>query len=210
MTELPHVWRDTDDNGKPLPHPSIISSTIMRGQDSPWLLPKYLRRGRYVEHCVTMLAQGKKIPDAWWQGGSGEKKEHDYIDHEECRPYVEGGSKFLRENKWKLTTHSVEITHSTYGYQGHMDWLGRFEVDADQLIWIVDLKCGSPNPDMDFAYRMQLALYAMAAGYNPCRRANLYLYDGTYKWVERNDRQDLVRAKAILSYYNILRGEGLL
>lgn len=213
MSDLPHVMRD------------IVSPLVLGNEDKFWLKSKYLRRGRLVEAAVTLLAKGQKIPDDWWLRHSGESDD-DRVEHEECRPYVDGGRKFLAEVPCQIVDSQHEVISRNYDYQGHIDWYALLH--QARVPYVIDLKCGPPPPDkiliqdedgttlslsnpLDVAYRMQLALYAIGLGEetkkpaSAYRRADLHLFDGKYAFVERNGAADIRSALVLLGYYSLAR-----
>lgn len=199
MSELPHVMRD------------IVSPLVLGNEDKWWLKPKYLRRGRLVEAAVTLLANRQIIEPSWWLRHSGES-EDDRVEHLECEPYVIGGQKFLMEVPCQLIAVQREVISRDYDYQGHIDWqalLHRGPAD-----YVIDLKCGEPpakGSPLDWAYRMQLALYVIALAEerkqstSAYRRADLHLFDGTYKLIERGGLYDIRAARILLDYYALSR-----
>lgn len=199
MSDLPHVMS------------GIVGPLVLGSEDKFWLKSKYLRRGRLVEAAVTLLAKGQKIPDDWWLRHSGEA-EDDRVEHEECRPFVDGGRKFLAEVPCQLIAAQREVTNTEYRYQGHIDWyVALYEGPKS---WVVDLKCGrppQPGSALDWAYRMQLALYVIALATQDGKRtgdywrADLHLFDGTYQLVEQNRPSDLRHARILLDYFDLSR-----
>ncbi len=198
MSELPRVMRD------------IVGPLVLGNEDKFWLKPKFLRRGRLVEAAVTLLAQGKEIEPEWWGRHSGESEE-DRVAHEDTKPYIEGGRKFLAEVPCELIAAQRGVVSREHGYQGHIDWY--CNLHAAKRPAIVDLKCGPPpsaDSSLDYAYRMQLALYAIALAeeerFSTLRylRLDLHLFDGTFRLVERRT-SDIRDARTLLDYYALSR-----
>src|SRR5579872_4753167 len=102
MSELPRVMRD------------IVGPLVLGNEDKFWLKPKFLRRGRLVEAAVTLLAQGKEIEPEWWGRHSGESEE-DRVEHEDTKPYIEGGRKFLAEVPCELIAAQRGVVSREHG-----------------------------------------------------------------------------------------------
>ena len=232
----PSVMRPLmDEKGKPVLNskgekvqPGIIPSMVLFDEDRSFLKPRYLRRGRLVDAVCNIVATGGTVPRAWWEGHSGEADD-DRVEHEECRPYLEGCLKFLAEHEFVVKETQIEVIHKGLRYIGHADWFGYYLKNPE--CWHdLELKCGAPPPKwinaprhiegvtdattevtirrinpLWVAYRRQSALYLMAAnsmGYTLRRRAGLHLFDGTYQLVEHDDRSDIAASTIMVQSYH--------
>jgi hypothetical protein len=214
----------------------ILHAMVLFDEDRRFLWPRYLRRGRLVDSAATMIALNLQdpqrhppIPEAWWYGHSGERDD-DRVNHEECRPYLEGARQFLSEHHFILVQSQIEVVNHVEKYIGHPDWYGHFDngrelPDAWKRDWIIDLKAGPPPPEfitvgesrrlnpLWVAYRRQTQLYKMASKrpYNTARRASLHLFDSSYRFVEHADYRDegrcLIMVRSFHDMQQFRRGE---
>lgn len=184
MTEYPRVT-------------SILKAMVLFDQDTFWLKPRYLRRGRLVDTCASLVAGGQTIEPEWFERASG-TADDDRVEHKEVLPYLEGVSAFMVEHDFVLERCQLEVTNKSERYIGHLDWLGYFKSDAKSAKVIIDLKCGPPPPKfiknrlnpLYVAYRRQTAMYRAALDQQEqiiAKRGALHLYEGTYKVVWHND-----------------------
>lgn len=192
----------------------IIKEMVLFDQETFWLKPKYLRRGRLVEAVATNLASGLGVEEAWWSRHSGEGVD-DRVDHEECRPYAEAAAQWLNEMGFVLEHHQVEVVNPVLRCIGHLDWDGYFKHDQDRHKWIIDLKCGPPPPEYSGgrrnplfdAYHFQTALYKLGRAsqdstYAIAKRAGLHLFDGRYQFVPHNNPRDLIIAPKLAEHWH--------
>lgn len=155
--------------------------------DKTWVSEEALKRGSYVHEAVELHVQG-------------------VLDEASLDPkllgYVEAWKKFERESGFKVLCQGgvwqseIRRSHPLYGYAGTIDHLGHI---GERLI-LLDLKSGDP----DSWHPWQLAGYAMLfdlpAGSTRPERANLYVRpDGSYRFLERKDRNDFEVFKAALT-----------
>lgn len=168
-----------------------------------WLSEEALKRGSYVHEAVLYHLEGS-------------------LDEAALDPnllgYVEAWKKFEQENGFRvlregdLVSGRIEAEiprhHPIYGYAGTPDYLGTIEGARERRI-LIDLKSGEPS---DW-HAEQLALYAMlfdcASGPRP-ERWNVYVRaDGSYRQVERKNREDFENAKAAITIARLRIARGL-
>lgn len=145
-TNIPRVTGGPNDPGVLYDNGLIVGSE--------WYQTKHQRRGRLVHHAAHLIAKGFEIEDSWWGRHSGEG-DADRVDHEECRPYLEGVRNALAEQDIRVAQVELEVHNRHDRYLGHLDWLAEIQ-GKDECI--IDLKCGQPAK----WHGIQLALYALA------------------------------------------------
>jgi hypothetical protein len=187
--------------------PGIIYELLGDRIDTRWFEARHRRRGTLVHAGAHILARRETINDNWWYGWSGVSAA-DRVEHEECRPYLDGVALAVRELEIELIASEQLVRNPIVRYYGHYDWLLRCRSYRGlELLDNFDIKCGGPPPPdsiTDHAHRIQTALYAMAivierasAGLPsiPVRRAALYLPgDGSYRLRRHRDPGDKTRA----------------
>jgi PD-(D/E)XK nuclease superfamily len=171
---------------------------------SDWWKPRHRLRGSLVDEGLTIVAQRKTIKADWWTRASGGDDPNNRVEHEECRPYIDAGAKFLAEFGFKLQYVQQEVQHEALHYVGHIDWIGLLGLRHI----MIDLKVGNPpaaDSPYDWYCRLQLAAYqaaCWAAWRRSHRCANLYLQPDGYRFIERTVREDVADWKAMIDYYH--------
>jgi hypothetical protein len=192
---------------------TILKEMVLFDQETWWLKSKYLRRGRLVDACASIIASGKEIEPDWFKSHSGEADD-DRVEHEECRPYLDGVRAFMAEHRFVLEASQMEVINSVERYLGHLDWLGYFE-PMSNVKWVIDMKCGPPPPEyvtmprrinpLYVAYRRQVALYKLALATQTgvvANRATLHLFEGRYQFIRHNDVRDVNAALAMVRAFH--------
>lgn len=150
-----------------------------------------MKRGEYVHKAIKAFCRGTLIEET--------------VDPEHVAPRLESFRAWLRQSGAKMLETELHVVNEAMGYQGTLD--GLVEVGGFQYI------CDWKNGAAQSWHPYQLALYAMAflaerpTAKPPLLRANVYLDpDGKpAKFVERKDRRDFDRAKAIVTVAYIVK-----
>ena len=194
--------------------PGILYELLGDLVDTTWFKPLARRRGRLVHAGAHLLAQKQEIDPAWWDRHSGEGDD-DLVEHESCRPYIQGAEKALGELGLTVIEVEKRVENPLERYVGHYDWL--CEPEGPQTTGypnytLIDLKCGNPptrGSITEHMHRYQLALYKLAIAVQNkwiVKRAALYLPgDGNYKLVRYDDASDMNRALILARAYHIRR-----
>lgn len=160
--------------------------------DMTWVTEEALKRGSYVHTCIEYHVQGD-------------------LDESKLDPkllgYVNAWKAFERESGFRVRQidgvwqSEIRRHHPIYKYAGTVDHLGDI-VTPNYLprYLVVDVKSGEPS---DW-HGVQLAGYAMLSDFPATskrpERANLYVRpDGSYRFVERKDRNDFEIFKAAIT-----------
>jgi hypothetical protein len=173
-------------NPESWPHVTQILADLHVMQGSDFYKPRHRRRGSLVDSACTQLALGKPIPERWWTRTSGEEGTDDYVEHEECRPYVEAFQRVLAITDAKDIKVQVQVEHRGLMYQGTADLLWTIE----ELRECSDTKCGEKQ---DW-HVLQGAGYIdglLSMGVRVDRFTNIYLPSGK---IFKYDGQVLVDA----------------
>ena len=183
LNEATHEYRV--DNRPVLGVSQIIAAAGL--SDMSWVSEEALKRGSYVHEAIQLHVEGT-------------------LDEKELDPklvgYLNAWKAFERESGFKVRQvngiwqSEIRKAHPIYGYAGTMDHLG----DLAGHFTVLDVKSGDP----DDWHGDQLAGYAMLedfpAGNPRPNRANLYVRpDGSYRFVERKNREDFETFKAALT-----------
>lgn len=166
--------------------------------DMTWCNEEALKRGSFVHEAIQLSVEGT-------------------LDEKDLDPklagYVAAWKAFQRESGFKVLQvdgkwqTEIRRHHPLYGYAGTIDHLGTI---GNRLL-VLDVKSGDP----DGWHGEQLAGYAMTydlpAGSQRPERANVYVRpDGSYRFVERRDREDFERFKAALTIARTRIARGLI
>lgn len=190
-----------------------------------WMQPRHRRRGRLAHAAAHIIALGGQIENEWWDQSSGNdnaytidsrgKEYVDFVQHEECRPYVMGVEKALSELDLKVIATELAVTNDLLGYQGHIDWIAEMMLADNPLFrhWVIDLKTGAP-PSAGSAterwHRLQLFLYKLAyqrmhSAMNLGRAAIYLPGDGSYRFRVYSDNSDMAFAIRLAEVHRFRR-----
>ena len=151
--------------------------------------PYYGERGTAIHAATAIVDSGQELDPAT-------------VDPA-IAPYLPGWEKCKRENGIEILSIEERVEYLPYGLHGTLD--RRVVMKGHR---IADIKSGQPDP----WYRWQIALYRLLWSLQHKEPAPLgvaiYLDGkGGYKLEWFNDRKDTDRAKSIVEFASILRGE---
>lgn len=151
--------------------------------------PWYGERGTAIHAATAIVDSGKELDSSTISPA--------------IAPFLPGWEKFKRENSVEILSIEEKVEYVPYGLRGTLD--RRLIARGHR---VADIKTGQPDP----WYRWQIALYRLlwAMQHNEPAPLGVTVYlseDGNYKPEWWDDRKDTNRAKSIIEFASILKGE---